>query len=157
MSNPPSAFRAPGAGALPDGAHEAVGPEGDALALLDPFDAFQGRRFHRVLELAVPVRPREPDGFLLAGDDALDVDAPDREAGLEGDRLEGDPELGAPAVLEDARPCLPDAVPVEAGFARVGEPFAAGAERVDEEHVGRPLVLERIEEHPDEVVARPRR
>ena len=52
---------------------------------------------------------------------------------------------------------FPDAVPVEAGLARVGEPFAAGAERVDEKDVSGPLVLERVEQDPDDVVARPLR
>jgi len=67
------------------------------------------RRLHGVIEVAVAVRAGEADCFELPRDDQLDVDPPDREPWPEGNRLEGDPDLGDPAaswaiVLAATRP-----------------------------------------------------
>ena len=136
---------------------QAVGTEGDAQALLDVLDALERGRLVGIAEVAVEGRAREADGLLLAGDRPLDVETPDAQAGLEGDGLERDPDLGRPAVLQAGALGVPDAVPVEARAPGVGQAFAARPLGIDVEDVGVALVLERVEEDADEVVARDRR
>ena len=141
---------------VPGRAGQAVGAEGDAQALLDVLDALERGRLVRIAEIAVEGRAREADGLLLAGDRPLDVEPPDAQAGLEGDGLEGDPDLGRPAVFQAGALGVPDAVPVEARAPGVGQAFAPGPPGIDVEDVGVALVLEGIEEDADEVVARDR-
>ncbi len=105
-----------------------------------------------LLKLLSRSQPERRIGLLLAGDEALHVDAPGGELRLEGNGLEGDAQLGAPAAGVDAGGGVPDAVPVQAGLPSRGQPFGAGAPRVDREEVGGALVQERVEQDPQHVV-----
>ena len=66
--------------------------------------------------------------------------------------LKGIFRLGAPAAGVDPAFGVPDAVPVQAGAAAGGQPFAAGAARVDRKKVGGTLVQERVDQHAHDVV-----
>ena len=84
----------------PGGAGQAVGLEGDAQPLLDVLDALEGGRLVGIVEIAVQGRAGEADLLHLPGDRPLDVEAPGGQPGPEGDGLEGDADLGRPAVGE---------------------------------------------------------
>jgi hypothetical protein len=123
-------------------------------ALLDAREAVDRAGLGDLEHRQVAARARPAVVLEAALDHALHVEAPARELGSEGERLEGERELEGPALGIDRALPLPDRVPGLVLFLAVGtdQGVQLGSGGVHLEQVPVAMVLERVEDDQHAVV-----
>ncbi len=135
------------------GVARGVRPHFEAAAGADVAQAQQQAGIGHALQALVPLVAGPQQLLLLAAHGALEVDAPRRRVGIEGQAAEGQVDLQHPADLALPGAGVPDAVPLAGiGAARRLQRIGHQAGRVHLEEVARLLVQERVHRPHEPVV-----
>ncbi len=122
----------------------------EAETLLDIRDTCEFAGNRRALR---PVSRDPAHGFIVAGDPAIQVEAPHVGVRVERDRLERNPRLDNPAIVPLRGLGLPDTAPLPLDLVgALEQPFLSDAVRVDLETIAVSLVVEGVEKDVELVV-----